>query len=257
MMRLIFFFFFAVSVHAEIFEISTIKQCEEHIRPDRLIVFDIDNTIMEASQTLGSDQWFSYRIRENQNKGLSEQESFYRTLIEWMAVQLQTQVKLVEPQFSSLFDHIVKGGWKVVGLTSRGQELAGRTLEQLNSIGVDLSRASPTPQEIVFGQGQVYHGGVLFAHGSNKSTLLFQFLNRVALHPKGIIFVDDKMNNLLDVEKECAANQIAFWGLRYAYMDKKVQAMRPEVAEVQLKTFSQLISDEEALQRMTVTESGG
>jgi hypothetical protein len=46
----------------KIIEINELKQAEKHIDRETLVIFDLDNTLMETSQTLGSNQWFEHRI---------------------------------------------------------------------------------------------------------------------------------------------------------------------------------------------------
>jgi hypothetical protein len=236
------------SVCAEIVQIRNIDECKDLIKPEMLLVFDIDNTIMEPVQLLGSDQWFSYQIEENIKRGMSKQEGVMLALGQWVSIQNKTKVKPVELSTAQFIENLQKGGWKVMGLTTRGLEMATKTLEQLKSIGIDFDRAAPFSQEIIFEhiQGAVYRGGVLFSIGTNKGPLLFQFFKQTGYQPKKIFFVDDKEKYLRDVENHCAERQIPFVGIRYGFLDEKVKNLRPELASEQWKCFGNLISDAEA-----------
>jgi hypothetical protein len=242
------FLFLISSLCAEIVQIKNIGECKEHIKPQMLLIFDIDNTIMETAQSIGSDQWFSYRIEENIKQGMSKEESLKIALAEWISIQNKTKVKLVEPPTAQLIEDLQKDGWQILGLTIRGIELATKTLEQLKSIGVDFKKTTPVSQEIIFKQlpGAIYRRGVLFSTGSSKGSLLFQFFKETGYYPKKILFVDDKENHLKDVEKYCNELEISFIGLRYGFLDEKVKKLRPELAQEQWKCFGSLISDEEA-----------
>jgi len=224
----------------------------DQIKPDMLVVFDIDNTLIEPAQSLGSDQWFSYRVEENIRRGMSKQESFAVALTEWISIQHKTKVKPVETSTVQLFEQLHNGGWQVIALTTRGIELAAKTIEQLKSVGIDFSKAMPVSQEIIFEhvRGALYRGGIVFCDGSNKGALLLQFFKQSGLDPKKILFVDDKEKCLRDVEQVCAEHQISFIGLRYGFLDEKVKNLKPEVADEQWVCFGNLISDEEANERL-------
>ena len=247
---------FSIScLHAEIIQIKNIDQCKEQIKPDMLLVFDIDNTLMETAQSLGSDQWFTYQFEENMKRGMSKQESVAVTLAEWLTIQNKTKVKLVEPVTAKFLENVQKGGWKVIGLTTRGLELARKTIEQLKSIGIDFEKATPVSQEIIFENipSAVYRKGILFSTGTNKGSLLFQFFKQTGYLPNKILFVDDKEKYLRDVEKVSLEHQIPFVGLRYGFLDEKVKHLNPELANEQWKCFGNLISDEEAKARLEIS----
>jgi hypothetical protein len=247
-MKYFLFLFLALTLSAEIVQIKHIEECKNHVQPGMLLVFDVDNTLMETAQLLGSDQWFSYRIQENINRGLADQEALAITLAEWVAIQNNTQVKPAEPSTAGFIQSLQNNGWAVMGLTTRGIELSTRTREQLQSIGIDFAKASPAKQDIGFKNipGAVYRKGVLFSTGTSKGSLLFQFFKETGYLPKKILFVDDKEKYLRDVERCCNERGIPFIGLRYGFLDEKVKNLRPELAAVQLKRFGCLISDEEA-----------
>lgn len=248
-MKFVFGFFLLFSFgYAEIIQIQSINQCQEYIQPEMLLIFDIDNTIMEPVQLLGSDQWLSYQIQQNLKHGMSEQESVMVGLVQWTAVQNQTKVKLVEPVTAEFISRYQKRGWKVMALTTRGLEMASRTIDQLKSIGIDFAESSPMHQEVVFHDipGCIYRSGILFSSGSSKGNLLLRFLQQNKLQPKKIFFVDDKEKYLIDVEKICIKQHIPFLGIRYGFLDEKVKNFRPEIAREEWKCFGNLISDREA-----------
>ena len=236
-----------VALEAEIIEINKIDECMEYVKPEMLIVFDIDNTLMEAAQTLGSDQWFGHRIDEYKDRGFSKEEALQITRVEWVSIQYKTKVKAVEPTTAQLIHKLQKNGWKVIGLTNRGLYLATRTIEQLQSIGINLF-TSDFAHEISFDDeyGIMYRDGIVFSAGTAKGAVLFEFLEKAQYHPKKILFVDDRKCHLQNVETACNQRQIPFLGLRYGFLDEKVKRMRPDIADIQLKYFGQLISDEEA-----------
>jgi hypothetical protein len=239
-----FIFVFRFSVNAEIFEIQNISQCEPYIQYDSFVIFDLDNTVMEPAQVLGSDQWFSYRIKEHLWDGMSEAEACAVALAEWTSVQLKTSVRPVEPDIVAFIKHLQKRDLVVMGLTLRGLNLAAKTLEQLQSIGVDFSKTYPITGEINFkNSGNVLcRRGVIFSNGTDKGALLLQFFQKSGFFPKRVLFIDDKEKHLQDVERICAVNQIPFIGLRYGFLDEKVKNSCWDLAGQQWNDFGKELS---------------
>lgn len=248
-MRLIFMLIFLLSsLDATIIEIKNLSDCRDHIKPDTLVIFDIDNTIFEPVQSLGTDQWFGYRMVQLENGGFCHAEALHLTRAEWIAIQNVTKVKPVETTTREVIARLQKEGWKMMGLTNRGLYLATRTNDQLHSIGVDLSKTAPVQREMMFdvNQGVLYRSGILFSAGTSKGDLLKQFFKEASIQPKKILFIDDKESQLKIVEKVCEEMQIPFIGLRYGFLDEKVQNLRKDLVQKQLEHFGQLMSDEDA-----------
>ena len=248
-MRLaLLFFSFATLLFGEIREIRTISEIENHLDQETFFLFDIDNTIMEPAQTLGTDQWFHYRIKLYLDRGFSYQEGHDSALAEWMAVQNLTHVKLVEKQTKAWIEKLQNEGNGVIGLTSRGLGLATRTIEQLHSLGVDLSLASPVEGEKLFfnERGILFRKGIVFTAGTNKGQAFLLFIGEMEQLPKRVVYIDDKGKYLKEVEEICEGLNIPFVGLRYSFLDEKVKNFSPEIAAIQWEHFGKIISDEAA-----------
>ena len=92
-----------------------------------------------------------------------------------------------------------------------------------------------------------YIYGVLFAHYSNdKGEVLVRFLRKTGLKPKKIVMVDDRRENLVHVEKALKKRKVTFVGFRYGGADEVVKRFDPNVAEVQMKWFGKILSDDAA-----------
>ncbi|MBF8262517.1 MAG: putative rane protein [Parachlamydiales bacterium] len=249
-MRLIFFLFILfTSLDAEIFQIKSIEETSEHLQEDTLVIFDLDNTVMEPMQTLGSDQWFAYRINEYRQQGCSDQDALKATIAEYVAIQNVTKMRLVEPSTFQVIEKLQKNHVPMIGLTTRSLVLVPKTIEQLNSIGVDFSKTTPVQMDMFFENDRYiqFQQGILFTSGTSKGAALLRLVHESGYQPKRILFVDDKMSHLQDVEKVCSACCIEFVGFRYGYLDEKTKSLRTEIARKQLELFGKLLSDEEAV----------
>jgi hypothetical protein len=221
------FFLCLVSfLNSQIIQIKFINECEEHITSDMVLIFDIDNTVIETAQYVGSDQWFYHRLKEYVKQGFDEQKALQVVLPEWVSIQKRTNVNLVEPITSRVIETWQKNGWEVMGLTSRGLELAERTVWQLQSVGIDFAKASPVLHEMNFKNNPdaIFRDGILYCSGSGKGSLLFQFFQNSGFFPKKVLFVDDKESHLRHVENACVEHQVPFVGLRYGFLDDKIKA---------------------------------
>lgn len=241
-------FLIVFSLNAKIIQIHNIDECSHYLPEDSLVIFDLDNTIMEPVQTIGSEQWFSYRINEWKKQGFSDQEALAKTIPEYVAVQKATQMKLVEPTTLGLVQKLQKKKIPVMSLTARSLALVSRTFEQLQANGIDFSKTAPVQKEIHFGEnsGIYLKDGVLFSSGENKGAVFSQMLQKTGLHPRNVLMIDDKQGHLADVEKVCEQQGIVFLGLRYGFLDEKVKNFSGEIADLQLKYFRQLLTDEDA-----------
>src|SRR5688572_16340760 len=48
---------------ARVVEINKMADITAHVTEQTWVVFDLDNTVMEPVQTLGSDQWFDHMVK--------------------------------------------------------------------------------------------------------------------------------------------------------------------------------------------------
>lgn len=239
--------FWCVALFGEVREIHFIREIKEHLDPEALIVFDIDNTIMETMQTLGSDQWFVYRQKQYLDRGYVAQEALEMALAEWMAVQNLTHVKFVEKEVGDLIAALQEEGRDVMGLTTRGLGLATRTIEQLHTLGVDLSKTAPELGEVLLlnERGVLFRQGILFTAGTHKGKAFLHLMEKEL--PKKVLFINDKESHLRQVEESCLRAGIDFLGLRYGFLDEKVNGLCPKLVAVQWEHFGKLMSDEEGL----------
>ncbi len=235
---------------AEIIQTNEISDVLGFAKPTTLIIFDLDNTVMEPVQTLGSDQWFSHQIKYYDSIGLSKRDAFDKALKEWTAIQNITKVKPVQPHTASVIEQLQNEGYTILGLTARGLGLSHRTVEQLNTISIDFSRNAPTTEEIFFhnGQGVIFRSGILFCSGTHKGKALFKLLSLINYHPSQVLFIDDKLHCLHEMEASCSEHNIPTTCLRYGYTDSTVQNFNRAIADVQFKAFGRILSDEEAAQ---------
>lgn len=244
---ILLFLLFPCIVFCEIRECSTIKDMACEATPDTLLIFDIDNTLYRTVQMLGSDEWFYSHLSAQQKKTKDKEEALNTCLDLLHAIQAVTQVQPMEPCTASVVKQLQEQGYTVMALTTRGPQIGYTTLRQLDSIGIDMRKSPPTTTSFYLEtMAQVqFLRGVLFTNGQHKGKALSQFLRQATLKPKRIVFINDKLAHIKEVA-QIESEGIEFLGLRYSGSDEHVKKFNPDVAEMQLNFFLNLLSDASA-----------
>ncbi len=236
-----------------IVEVKHFKEILNYLEPNSLIILDIDDTLLLPVQTLGRDSWFQYRLRYHQTKESSYELALDKALAEWEAIRHLTEVEIVEEGTEKVIEEL-QSSYNVMGLTTQSLTLSSRTVNQLLTLNIDLSKNPPWPHDYYFINkvGVLYYQGILFTSGTRKGQALLKLLDHISYTPSHIIFINDKETHLQDVEEAVLAKGIAFTGLRYSYRDAEIASFNPEIAAIQWQqsSFDHLLSDEEAQQRV-------
>lgn len=250
---------FLSSLFGEIKEIRSFREISSQIDKNTLLLLDIDNTLIHPVQELGTDQWFHSRINHYRSRGYSYGDALELALPEWEAVQNISVMRLVEPDWD-LFVEKLQGNphIQVMGMTTRGLSLATRTIHQLCTLGIDLSKHAPTKEEMPFYNANkviLYRKGIFFTSGTHKGKALKQFLEKINFMPSKVVFVNDKRGHLRQVEETMEKENIPFVGLRYGYLDQKVKNFREDIANIQFESFKKILSDVDA-ERILISQGG-
>lgn len=243
------------SLFARIIESERMDEILNEVTPQSLVVFDLDNTIMEASQTLGSDQWFDYNISKLKKKGIPADEAVAVTAAAWERINSIGNVNLVEESTPGIIRHIQDSGVPTMGLTARPVSFLEKSLSQLNKLGVPLYRHTVSTKVIQIEDAElaVYKKGLLSVGGNNKGKLLVAFLKEIGLSPKRIIFVDDKLKNVTHVDGALEAIGIPSFAFRYGAADGKVKSFDAHLADFEFGYFEKygiVLSDYQAKKLM-------
>ncbi|MBS0604180.1 MAG: DUF2608 domain-containing protein [Verrucomicrobia bacterium] len=242
-------FFFSTG-DALVTETNDFAHAFTYLEEDTLYVFDLDNTIIETAQHLGSDQWVTYKLDHLTKQGLSLDDALNHVIPCWLEVQNRTEMKLVDPAIPDLLYKMQKKHVTMIGLTKRPPQLANRTLEQLKPLNVDFSKTAHMQEEVVFEdlKGTAFKQGIIFvAQGIDKGPSLLAYLKKLKKMPKRIVVIDDKMSHVKNIASAVEPLGINFVGIRYGKADEKVNAFNPKIAELQMEHFKGILSDEQAL----------
>jgi len=249
----------SVSTHlqSETIEITNMSEIHRYLKPETLIVFDIDNTLLETAQQLGSDQWFYHQLESYLESGMLLNCALTRVLAEWHSIQFLTKVKIVEEGTDKVIRNLQAEGFKMIGLTTRSLEVSQCTSNQLKTLKIDLTKATISEIDQFFinsGRGVLFHEGILFTAASHKGNAFFKFLNQIGYTPSHVVFINDKATHIREIEEICEDLEVPFIGLRYGFLDEKVKNYQKNIAEIQYKYFNHILTDDEALNILHVQQ---
>lgn len=250
MKRLFCFFFFTLAAFtfAEIIESHDITDLLSYAEEETLVVSDINETLIQSSQSLGSDRWASYMVKKMMSEqGISRREALHRFVPSWHKILRVTNVTPVEPKTAGVIYLLQKKGIRIVGLTARYIEMAFTTHDQLLSVGIDFSKNTiyPFDCEIEGGFAAKFIDGIIFNGLKNdKGEILVRFFNRIGCRPKKVIYIDDKLSNIQSVQAAIEKENIPFLGIHYT--SSKESPFDLMIANEQWKRFGKVLSDEEA-----------
>lgn len=194
--------------------------------------FDIDNTIIANEGEANLSRWAcalekyiinSYAQKDNlmTKKELSSLVSKY--IVQYIE---RMKPKLVEAEVVNLIRHIHSLNIPIIGLTGRPLGTEHKTFEQLKMFDIDFSGHSFEHKKIVFDSNEypaLFEYGIVTCNNNNKGVLMRQFIQKVEINPRKIMFIDDDKGFMEEVHEELQLTEIELIGLRYSYLDDKLK----------------------------------
>ena len=248
-------------------DLTPIFEALQEADDQTLVVFDVHDVL-----TVPSDQILRKPYKKRLKECLAEvaalQGNEEASMLESIVKQ-QHRVDLVDPRMAQLVRdlkerHIpalaLTNAWTGEGRGSCAHE--DHVLAQLHAVGIDFSTSFPSVGSMSLECSKrttveglaLFKKGVIFTCGLPKGHMLKAFLERVAMRPSHIVFVDDKLTNLESVESFCQEALIPFLGFQYTASVKTpsvhFQEKRSELQLMMLKTEKRWIGDDEANQML-------
>jgi hypothetical protein len=237
------------SLNAKIIETRHIAEVIPLIDAETWFLVDLDHTLYEAKQALGHAHWFYEEIQNLIDQGLSKEDAIRTMYPQWVKTQRMCDVQAIEEQFITEIAGLQKKGIVVMGLTHRQPIIAGDTLRQVGSLGVDFQRTAPSKETFAVPASSptLYTHGILFVSDYNKKgEVLLPFLKMIGKMPKKVVFIDDKRKNVEELEKTLSAQDIEYIGVYYTAIDHAAPVYSRELAEFQSKFLDKIMSNEAA-----------
>lgn len=221
----------APGARAEVREIKSMAEIVSEIRPTTLLVFDLDNTLVEPVGNIGSDQWYDYLLTAYRRDGLDADAAEKKAAETWTRTLGQVAVKPVEALTPLLVREEQKRGLKILALTARGPEDAAATFSQLQAVGLDLASSAVSKDDLRLPPAGLYRRGVYFVGDGDKGKALLALLEKVGLRPTRVVFVDDKPHHARNVDAALTGAGIPCVAFRYGAADEKVRMFKEVMSE--------------------------
>jgi hypothetical protein len=242
------------TAHAIIIETDSMLSIVHYALDDRyanhekLIAFDIDNTIQEPMGWIGGSTWFDYNVEKNIAMGMSYFQAYEHTLSLIDSLQKIFIMQPVESITPYLIQEFQKTRIPVVALTARPIGLLSHTLHQISSIGIEFAANESIPDHELDLTHEThyagYRNGIIFcSHHNCKGRTLVEFIKKSTLVPKLIIFIDDILKYVKAVEKTITNLGIECIAIHYTFSQIKAKNFKPEEAEAELQTLLSKISN--------------
>ena len=168
---------------------------------------------------------------------MSIQDALVESLPIYYEIQEHITQYPVEQKTPAILSTLQKKGIVTLALTARSLPMVKRTHEQLQTAGFYFGHTKEFDQEFTIPAEQpaLLSHGIIFCGNNNKGQILLKTLGMCGYKPKTVIFVDDQLTYVLEVEKECLLTKIHFVGIRYSKLDPLIAQFDPARAEKQYK----------------------
>ncbi len=199
-----------------------------------LIVYDFDNTLMAMNQDIGSDQWFNWQselLRDKKSKDCVAKTRGELFGLHYKIAALGS-MHVVEPQLPKLVADFQQMKIKSIILTSRGGSLRNDVENELSEISLEFKSSAigpdggyPStflPSDLEQPREISYMDGIIMGSGQHKGKILKSVLKKTGVKFKVIIFVDDTLKNIENVENEFKS-EVDLYTIHYTHELERVE----------------------------------
>lgn len=234
---------------SDFLELADLRGIYQAAEPGTIVVMEIDNVVIEPVQALGSTHWLEYETRQKVSYGLSWGQAYRSMLPTWNRILQKTKVRTSTPLIPGIVRWLQRQGILALGISSREVDVIAPTLAQLSSVAVQFFPAQ-VELEGLEGYGVAptkYCGGVLFCGYQNvHGQALLDLIARAHFRPTKVIYISDNWIKVQEVQRAMTGANIPFLGVRYSGADQRALWYDPELAEVQLRFFDRVLTNEAA-----------
>jgi hypothetical protein len=267
---LVFFLFFIINVFAKKLEINEMKQLQNILKTanvNSLVIFDVDEVLIYPENVvqlqIASPFWESSMIVLEQRLGKEKRDLLHSIML------LQSNWKLTDNIIPDIIYDLQLRKIKVLALTAfRGGKMGKINLvadwrnNNLKKHGIIFTSTKYFPKKYFKinklktknkEEVPIYKDGIIYANNLPKGQVLKAFLSEINFMPKEIIFIDDRISNIKNVENFCKTKNIHFLGIHYTNVMKKHSIFNKRIGEYQFYYLEHnhiWLSDSEAERKM-------
>lgn len=180
-----------------------------------LVVYDIDDTLLEATSFFGGDTWYNWqrgkpiRTAEGESITIDDADKMQCLFNKLSVFYAMGNFHLVEKSTAEVFNRL-KDKHDTMMLTSRSPDYRAGTEETLALAGIEFENTSLLPRDFAlyykFNDGKStrdvsYANGIVMSTGLNKGRVLQDILARSNRDYAAIFFIDDSEINIINMKE--------------------------------------------------------
>lgn len=197
--------------------------------PNVLVVFDVDDTLLKPTTDLGSEIWYKWQTNQLKLRPRNKAERvscLHQDSIHMLYDLLPST--LTEKSIPSIIRSFQKKKQPMFALSDREAASRYATARELRRNGINFGKTALTyPGQVkppvfqdTFKRKVTYIDGVFMAARENKGKMLDYVLNKTNNHFKSIVFVDDNLKNIMNVQRILSAPKYADVDVSVVYYTK-------------------------------------
>lgn len=227
-------FFFPILLCAVILQTNRMEDVLNHVDETSWALFDLDDTVFESSIQYGRAKWYWHEFSAlKKERGLDDRGAHAILYPSWIEAQEKCPIRFPEPAVPNVIERVQKVALCTIGVTARHPSISSPTLKQLDSLYIQFHEPSEPPISIPEAQ---FLEGVWFLTDYNKKGLsVRQWYEGIENRPNKIVFIDDSLHNLENLETELADLNVEYVGIHYTKAHER--AFEPDVARQQWNEF--------------------
>ncbi|MGB0495969.1 MAG: DUF2608 domain-containing protein [Kangiellaceae bacterium] len=209
---------------------------------DTLIIFDIDDTLLESVNFVGSGKWYDWQRGKkvydpSGHSFVINKEQQFHCIFRTLGTTFEMgSTKLTQKNAVSILNQLKQ--FDLLILTARTAKYRQATKRELKKHQIDLSSEhfSETGKglEYQFNDGNrtarvTYQNGSIMLSGLNKGLVLEDFLQKTNRQYKNIYFIDDSLKNINNMKDVWSSKLGVMKIFHYTHVDKSIS--KSEIAE--------------------------
>ena len=252
---MLFIGLFAFKVNAQIVQAPSVNEVKTHTSQfdgkDTLVLFDLDYVLITPQDRVlryaGEEnnyrsEHFKAIFKDFQGKEIALGKDKV-PMAEYLISQIlfTSKVELVSPGMLNFVNELDKK-MTVVGFTANS---SGKYGIVQNEAELHLSRLKSLGYHFIKDNGRLLKGDfpecisrVIFTNKKDKGKVLLDFLKKLNKTYKNIIFVDDRLKNLISVQNILKDHKINYLGIHYTELKDKNEVLNQDIADKQFEVLA-------------------
>ncbi len=220
---------------SKIIDTKKITDVLKYVNKKTLVIFDVDNTLIETVQSFGSSSWFDHTVGRFQKIGFDPIQSVKKTYAILDPITKFIACKTVELDTLDVINTLRYKKIRTMGATMRWLGIVKKTCIQLHSVNICFDRNTIYHDDVIFDSVSGFTHGILFSAFKGKGECLLKFFKHINYVPDNVVFIDDHYEYVKNVFDAFKSINIPCVGVRYGAADEGVLTFDPEKSEMEVK----------------------